>query len=219
LSDLKATSGSVFKLKLYTSDDDPEDRSVLKFTLGGHPDGMTVDEKGNIEWKPTSYQVGSNSVKVHLSDGIDDMSYSFDIDVRSREGGSQSLVLIILVIVILIIAIGGILFLVLRKQRVKKDKDKDVIQDETAEIIADMERHKQGEESMDLHAPAVVQSDVPLSPAEAHANLGKDRPKSYEEMYGTPAPKQEEGLTAAELREEIGEMAEELESELKEIDQ
>jgi hypothetical protein len=212
LTDVSATSGTTFRLKVKVTDGDTEDKDNLQFDLTKYPDGMTIDEKtGTIIWTPSSDQVGDRSVTVKVTDGIEIVSYSFNIDVRQGKGSSLPIIPIFLGIVLFIIVVGAILFFLLRKKRGKTEENKETVPDETAKIIADMEKHKEGETAMDLHAPEVVHSDVPLTPQEAHANLGKDRPKTYEDMYGTPAPKMEEALTTSELKQEIGKMADELE--------
>jgi cbb3-type cytochrome oxidase subunit 3 len=215
LEDLRATTGTQFKLRLRVSDGDSEDAQNMKYSLVRSPEGMKIDNSGTIIWTPSSDQAGDRSVELSISDGVETVYYSFDINVVQGKGSSLPIVPLFLGIVLVIIVVAAVLFFALRKQKkIDEKKAENPVDDESAKIVAEMEAHKQGEDTMGLHAPNVVQTAVPMSVAEAHANLGKDRPKSYEELYGIPAPKQEEGLTTVELKEEIGKMADELENEL-----
>ena len=57
-----------------------------------------------------------------------------------------------------------------------------------------------------------VSLDIAITPAEAHAKLGKgSKDVSYEDLYGAPAPKMEDGMTARELKDYISGQIEDLE--------
>jgi flagellar biosynthesis/type III secretory pathway M-ring protein FliF/YscJ len=211
LTDVTATTGSQLRLKVKVTDGDPEDSGNLRYSLTHYPNGMSIDENtGVIKWTPGSDQAGDRSVTVEVTDGIDTVSYTFSIDVKQGAAASLTWIPIMIGIVVLILIVGAILFLVMRKKG-SEGEEKQKKDDGSDEIVAEMEAHRRGEESMDLHAPEVVHSDVPLSATEAHARDGRDRPKTYEDLYGIPAPKKEKGLTAAELKKEIGMMADQLE--------
>jgi flagellar basal body-associated protein FliL len=80
--------------------------------------------------------------------------------------GAATLIIIVIVVV-----------LVIRKGPPKEAKEE--------EEISLPERH-----GADYDPPVteVVKSDVPITLQEAHAQLGKNRPKTYEELYGTKPP-------------------------------
>jgi hypothetical protein len=210
---VRATTGVLLKLEVVATDGD--DGDVLKFALTRYPEGMDIDgDSGAIEWTPNADQTGDRAVTVQVTDGIESATYSFNIDVRQGEDVSSPAPFIAIgaIALLLVIAVGVVIFMILRKKGPKPEEQAEIEEDESARIAAEMERHKQ---EMDGTAPksGEAMAIVAASPAEANANLGKDRPKSYKEMYGTPAPKEEEGLTAAELKHEIGKMADQLEKE------
>ena len=219
LNEVRATSGSAFKLKIMVTDSDPEDARNLKYSLIRYPDGMTIDkDTGMIRWNPNDNQVGDRSTIVQVTDGIEASTLSFNVVVLQGKDVGLPMIPIFIgtIMIFLIIALFLIFFL-----RKKKDDDGDVdksITDKSTEIIAEMERHKRAETELYGKSPEVVHSSVPLTADEAHAHDAANRPQTYEELYGVPSPKIDETLTTLQLKNEIGEMAEELESELKEID-
>jgi hypothetical protein len=53
-------------------------------------------------------------------------------------------------------------------------------------------------------------TSVPLSAAEAHVHVRYSRPKSYEDLYGQPAPDKSEELTTEELKDELLKLIDEM---------
>ena len=164
---------------------------------------MTVTSKGGVlTWKPDKVQIMMHLVKVSVTDGIDTTEVTFTVNVlpESREGGWSGLLMIIGVVIAVLIFIAGIGAL-LYFRRKKKELDK-----------GEMEEQVIGSHDDDEKVP-VTKCDVPLSAQEAHAQLGRGSKKvSYEDLYGTPAPKKdEEALDTKQLKEFIGEQIKELE--------
>jgi hypothetical protein len=201
----QAFVGEQFKLSVKAGDDDQGDLSNLVYSLEQSPEGMTIASgTGLITWTPRPDQAMLFSVIVNASDGYDKAVASFTIEVhkKSAEGGSGGLVIMALVAVVILLCIGVVLFLVIRK-RSKGNKE------EQEEHVSVKDEDK---------APQVAGvTNVPLTPTEAHAHLGKGSKKvSYEELYGAPAPQTEMvDMTTTELRDYIHDQVQELE-ELKE---
>ena len=212
IADLTAYTGKEFSFKVKGSDLDPEDTGDLEFTLIRYPEGMSLNrETGAIKWVPNDNQLGDRAVEIVLTDGIESVKVEFSINVLQSEEKSFPLSIIVISIVIILVVLVGIGFFLGRR---KGEHHPVVTHDETDEVIADMERHRKEEQEFNTRSQEVVHSDVPLTAAEAHSLDTNHKPQSYEDLYGAPAPKLEEGLTTAELKDEIGNMARELEDEM-----
>jgi hypothetical protein len=196
--------GVQFKLLLQGSDGDQEDQIDLVYSLVEGPEGLQVDQDtGLIKWKPRADQVMLHKVVVRVSDGTDDTDVSFTIDVKSNGVISSdqfvfaSLIGVLILVIVLILA-----FVFFRIKRPKK-KDGQINKVSEEQVIG----------SSDDEETPKVKCDVALSPTEAHAHLGKGSAAvSYEELYGSPAPKMEDkGMTTKELKNFIHEQINELE--------
>ncbi len=202
----EAFAGVEFTLVIDADDKDAGDRTNLRYVLDSGPSGMILDEStGIIKWKPSSGQVMLHKVVVNVSDGIDETIISIVIDVKEGESSSSgSFGLILAVAGISVLVIVGIVVGVFLMMRKRKDPGDDG-EEPKEQVIGSF-----GDE--DRSVVSGVKSDVAISTAEAHANLGKGSKQiSYEDLYGVPAPKEEEGLTARELKEYISGKITELE--------
>lgn len=176
---------------------------------------MTIKEDtGVIKWKPSSSQEGFHAVTVEVSDGVEVVTETFDIEVLKGEDAGLPIGLIAgIAAAIVIIILVVILFFVFRKRSGEKEAD-----EEEERIKMEMEKHQKEKEweveHMKPHIPDNQTSSVPLSATEAHAH-DKDRryeQPDYEGLYGQPAPEEEEGdITTEELRDQIRETADQLE--------
>ncbi|MGA1793447.1 MAG: putative Ig domain-containing protein [Thermoplasmatota archaeon] len=217
VSQQEAKTGSEFSLKISASDGDAEDSGNLVYTLTEAPAGMTIkEETGVIKWKPSSSQEGYHTVTVEVSDGVETVVETFDIEVLKGEEGGLPIGLIAGIgIALAIIILVVILFFFFKKRSAEKEKELD---EEAERIKMEMERHQKEkeweEEHMKPHIPDNETSSVPLSATEAHAH-DKDKrydQPDYEDLYGQPAPEVEEGeVTTEELRDHIKETADQLE--------
>jgi hypothetical protein len=197
-------TGSEFRLLVHASDPDVEDISGLIYNLQKSPKGMTIDDtSGLIKWKPSSDQVGLHSIIVNVTDGIDEIEVFFTIEIEDgpEHGGLPYLILIAVLCVVIISSL--ILVLIIFNRRNGKNIDKD----------SDLEVEEQVIGSSDEGQPPLIQCDVSLTPAEAHAHLGKGSKEiSYEELYGAvPSPEYDENITARELKDFISGQIKELE--------
>ena len=65
------------------------DSDPLSFSFDAKSDGMTVDDRGVVRWKPTGAQLGLNPVVLRVEDGRGGFdTQSFQIDVRSLDVNS-----------------------------------------------------------------------------------------------------------------------------------
>ncbi|MGA1793446.1 MAG: putative Ig domain-containing protein [Thermoplasmatota archaeon] len=209
VSQQEAKTGSEFSLKISASDGDAEDSGNLIYTLTEAPTGMTIkEETGVIKWKPSSSQEGYHMVTVEVSDGVETVTETFDIEVLKGEEAGLPIGLIAGIgVALAIIILVVILFFVFRKKSGEKELD-----EEEERIKMEMERHQKEKEweaeHMKPHIPDNQTSSVPLSATEAHAHDKDgiyDQP-DYEDLYGQPAPEVEEGeVTTEELRDHIRE--------------
>ncbi len=196
----KVELGQKFELLISVTDQDEADRTGLRFKLDGSPEGMTIGETtGYIVWEPADDQVMLHRVVVNISDGIDQTSLSFIVEVVKARSSAGSIILIIIipiVVVLILIALGAGIFLWMRSRK----------KGEGEETVIGTIR-----EDADLKVGPAVKTEVAISVTEAHASLGKGSKKvSYEDLYGMPAPEQEEGMTTRELRDYISSQIDDL---------
>jgi hypothetical protein len=86
-----------------------DENQTLVYKLVKFPDGMTVTARGVITWTPKDSQKGKNHVVINITDGLDNATQSFDIDVAgapilSVPGGNDLLVWLLLIIIIVVCA-------------------------------------------------------------------------------------------------------------------
>ncbi len=221
-----ATVGSNYKFKVPGIDDDPEDQSLLTYTLISGLEGIDIDpDTGIITWKPSSEQTGRTMVEVSISDGYQTTVTSFYIEVSGSDESGFPIAIVIIAIAVLLVIIILVVFLVLRK----KSKDEDEMDEETKRIQEEIEQHKnelewesgiykKGETTSNRMVEGEEDnsslSSVPLSATEAHAHdHDKHKPLGYEDLYGQPAIESEEGdVTAEELKDHIDKAVKDLEN-------
>jgi len=195
--------GEELWIVIKATDKDLPQGQYLSFQLVEGPAGMNVTLKGGIlTWEPDKEQTMMHLVTVSVTDGTDTTEMTFTINVLpgSIEKGWSGLPLILGVVITVLVlcsGIGAVLFF--RKK--KKEHDKEEPEEQVIGNFEDEEK-----------VPG-TKCDVSLSVQEAHAQLGRGSKKvSYEELYGTPAPKKdEEEMDSMQLKEFIGQQIKELE--------
>lgn len=201
-----AYTGKKMQMRMQARDKDPNDVSKLFYTLEKAPQGMTLGNRtGSLSWTPTKDQVGIHDVGVNVSDGVEESSYYFIIEVLSSQesGTNDPLILAIVVgIIVFIIVAMAMGFIMLRKRGPKDD----VMEEET--IIG-----SSGEEEESTKVDCAVATTL----GEAHANLGEQKVRSYSDLYGEPSPEEEEVSTLSELKDFINEGIKEIEEGKSEI--
>jgi hypothetical protein len=75
----KATVGQRYLYQLGASDADAG--AYLTYNLVSRPEGMTVEPGGQLIWTPSASQKGKKHVDISVSDGLDPVTQSFDIQV------------------------------------------------------------------------------------------------------------------------------------------
>jgi hypothetical protein len=117
-----------FVLDVNANDIDPQDENNLVYSLSSEPSGMSIDPStGTIRWTPYKDQLGRHNVRILVSDGFDETSQRFTIEVIKNDAESKPEetnfeLYSILAIVIVVIVIILILFMWLRRKK-KGDKD------------------------------------------------------------------------------------------------
>ena len=131
-----------FDLKIKCTDQDPEDASNLRFYLKEAPDGMTLNEDdGILHWTPSKNQILLHIVTVQVSDGIENDTISFKIQViKGEETSSSSWVMILVIICIIVIIILLIVFILLRRKKNRELAQKKEVEERTA---LDIEKEKE----------------------------------------------------------------------------
>ncbi|MFW3146219.1 MAG: putative Ig domain-containing protein [Thermoplasmatota archaeon] len=195
--------GEDFRLLVKGSDEDFDDSVGLTFSIVDGPEGMNIGENsGLIKWRPK--QEGLEVVIVSVTDGIDTTKTSFTIEVGPGGDPSSGNMMIFVgggFVVAILCALIVFLIIKLRSGKNRRPDEDEPPQEE--QVIGAVEEEE----------PEKYNCDVPLTPSEAHAQLGKGTKKvSYEDLYGVPSPKKESGpaLTTKELRDEIHKQIEEL---------
>jgi hypothetical protein len=182
--------GSEFKLRIVARDLDTADGTALRYSLVTGPEGMTVGSStGSIRWTPRADQAMLYSVVVNVTDGIEQGSCTFVLEVqKAEEAGGNSLILLLVGAISLIIVIGvGVAFFVIKKRSRAEEVDEETVIGAPDEI-----------------ALPKIDCAVSTTIMEAHASEHVDHaPKSYEELYGVKPPTKEEALTTVELRDYI----------------
>jgi hypothetical protein len=128
ISSQKIMVDKEFVLDVNANDMDPQDANNLVYSLSSEPSGMTIDAStGTIRWTPNMDQLGRHSVRIIVSDGADETSQKFTIEVIKNDAESKpeetnfalySLLAIVIVVIMLIL----VLFMLLKKKK-KGDKE------------------------------------------------------------------------------------------------
>jgi len=210
--DQTAQTGKEFLVKVTATDGDQDDK--LTYSIVNGPTGMIIrSETGMVVWTPKENQVGSHTIRVRVTDGYEESELSFRLEVEKGEGDSLGLIIGIVVGIIVLIIVCFLLYTFFIKGKGEGTEKKEEIDKEDNKMLEEMEekkREKEWEEAHTKKTDNLVISDVPLSATEAHAHDHDNRPKSYEELYGQPAPDRDEELTAKELKDELEKLTDEL---------
>jgi hypothetical protein len=210
VEDQSAQAGKEFMVKVTGTDLDQDD--TLTYRISSGPSGMTIRDSGMIVWTPKESQVGVHTVRVIVSDGYEETVLSFRIEVSEGEGSGIGLIIGV-VVGILVLVIIGLLFYILVLRGKGEEEKKDEVDEEARKMMEEMEQKKKEKEWEESHIrPSEQQTvaSVPLSAEEAHAQDKGGKPKSYEDLYGRPAPDRTEEITTDELKDELGKLVEEL---------
>jgi hypothetical protein len=119
----KITVGETFLFEVEVSDVNKDDYKFFIYSLEKAPEGMLLDHtRGVITWIPEADQEGAHSVKITLTDGLDTVSATFEIDVLKIEKEPTSFLsknrnLISLMVIIVIILMVFITMQILKKRR------------------------------------------------------------------------------------------------------
>jgi hypothetical protein len=123
IKDQVTNAGVDFKFKISATDQDTEDQAILFYSLLEAPSGMTINEAtGMIRWTPNNDQVMLHTVTVQVSDGIEESTTTFEIDVNEGTSSSSTMLIIIVAAVIIgILILIGIIFLVRKKHTMDEE--------------------------------------------------------------------------------------------------
>ncbi|MGQ9582602.1 MAG: putative Ig domain-containing protein, partial [Thermoplasmatota archaeon] len=116
-----ATVGELLRYQLRASD---ADNQSLSFELVTAPPGMTVSETGLIRWTPKGDQRGNHHVVVRVSDGVDEVTQSFDIEVTEKEAARLDALLWVALALVIVALCGAFALIYLRKRRERRIKEK-----------------------------------------------------------------------------------------------
>ena len=117
ITDQAARVGKTFKFPVQATD---KDGDKLNYNLTQRPEGMTISDSGLISWKPTKDQTGTQTVTVAVSDGKNQTSVTFKIEVKKAQ--TQSVLggfMIPLLLVIVIVVIAVVVLAVMLKKKKK----------------------------------------------------------------------------------------------------
>jgi len=156
LEDQKVPAGRDLKYKVSARDDDPEDLPDLRYSFVEAPDGMTIfEETGMIRWTPGNDQIMLHIVTIMVTDGIENSTTTFEIEVTGGESSTSSILLIIILVVIVVIILAAGLLLVMKKKRQMDAEALKRGEEERAEL--EKEQEAQGPNYEELYgAPALV---------------------------------------------------------------
>ncbi|MDG6226146.1 MAG: putative Ig domain-containing protein [Candidatus Thermoplasmatota archaeon] len=147
IRDQKAEVKKSYHYTMAGEDADTEDDELV-FTLKDGPAGMEVSEEdGSITWTPYAHQLGDHTVRVSISDGIDETEMSFRITVIEGDSilGSPLMIAGMVVLGIMLLAVIVLQIMILtRKRRVSTGED--MIRG-TKEIITEAADHLERIES------------------------------------------------------------------------
>jgi len=189
-----------FRMIMKVTDNDPEDKGNLRFSLEGAPTGMSIDEDiGMILWTPADDQVMLYKVKVIVKDSTETSDILLTIEVLEGDQTAtkdKGMMIILAASVLMLIGFCSIIILLVVR-KIKGTVEGGNYAENSEQIDERTERYNR-------------LCSVALDANEAHRydHLSK-APKTYEELYGCPAPVKED--FGANLRDCIKETIEELE--------
>jgi flagellar biosynthesis/type III secretory pathway M-ring protein FliF/YscJ len=181
MEDQEVPAGRDFKYKISATDEDSEDLPDLKYYLVEAPDGMTISEEtGMIRWTPDDDQVMLHTVTVMVTDGIENSTATFEIEVTEGESSSSSLLIIIAVVVIVVILVAlGVFFFIKQKKKMDEEALKRG-EEERAALEKDKEEDVLGYEDL-YGAPAPVIEDEDMTTEELRDSV-HDQIEELEQM-------------------------------------
>jgi hypothetical protein len=105
----KVSKGFTYQIQATDADGD-----TLNYSLKQSPSGMTISGTGLISWKPLKGQTGDQTVTVEVSDGKNQTSATFKVNVKKAQtspvlGGMLVPLILILVLVVVIVVILAVL--------------------------------------------------------------------------------------------------------------
>ena len=191
----EAVIGEEFRMALKIDDGDQEDRIRLRYTLLDAPEGLELDEEsGTLIWKPGSGDKGEHTVVFSVTDGIDTVMGSVDIEVVESDGGGLSIglwTLITVALILVIVVAIGLGVMVLMKQHKIEEAESEL---EANELEKEIEKKRKFEEEYGLKGSVNHESeeisDVPLDFHEAHAHDRDPKEYTYEDLYDQPESQQ-----------------------------
>jgi len=202
-----AEGGKEFRLKLAGSDNDQDDKLTYEIIKG--PSGMTVRaETGMLVWTPKDNQVGTQKVRVRVTDGYESVERSFDVEVSEGSRSDVGLIIGIVVGALVLVIVLLLIYIFVIKGRSSDEDEGDEEARKIQEDIEQKQREREWEEAHTKPTDHQVLSGVPITAVDAHAHDREGRPKSYEELYGGRMPEESEELTDRVLREGLEEVEE-----------
>ncbi|MEA3558864.1 MAG: putative Ig domain-containing protein, partial [Candidatus Thermoplasmatota archaeon] len=179
VEDLQVPAGSEILVDVNVTDEDQMD--TFEFSLLDGPTGMTiVSNTGVISWIPEITDIGTYTIRVQFSDGLDQVNISFNIEVLEvlaeedeGDGGSSSGAIIIAGIAVVIVLIGAlVIFLLIKKRGKGKEVEEPRPEIEESEnipnphplLVGSSIIEKEGSPNPPLTEPGNLLETAPLEP-------------------------------------------------------
>jgi Na+-transporting methylmalonyl-CoA/oxaloacetate decarboxylase gamma subunit len=151
--DQKGKAGD--KLELQVKGTDKDDEDLLEYAIIEGPEGLMIDpETGMIEWTPKNDQVYLHAVTVQISDGYEQTTMSFKIDVKEGEERSSSSMGLYLTIIGVAVVIGILVFLVYFVKSRKVQKDIQQEEERTEKELEEIKKEQEYETMYGTPAPS-----------------------------------------------------------------
>jgi hypothetical protein len=83
---LKVLEDSIYTYNITAHDAEGD---MLQYSLVKHPNGMTIDSEGRIEWTPSNEEVGENEIVVQVGDGTSITEQKFTIHVYNTNDAPE----------------------------------------------------------------------------------------------------------------------------------
>jgi hypothetical protein len=118
--------GEKYSYQVVASDADIGD--MLTFQLEKAPAGMMINSTGMIIWVPIKDQVGKHIISLNVSDGKDNVSIEFTVNVEKEDSTSNgfdpTIMASIIIVIIVIIVLLPLAIILMKRKKAQKDKDK-----------------------------------------------------------------------------------------------
>jgi hypothetical protein len=116
--------GEKYSYQVVASDTDIGD--VLTFQLENEPAGMMINSTGMIIWAPNKDQVGKHIISLNVSDGKDNVSIEFTVNVKIEDTASSdfdsAILVTIIIVIIVIIVLLPLAIILMKRKKAHKDK-------------------------------------------------------------------------------------------------